>query len=301
MISGFKGMSPVGVAREAVKDFGEDDMTTHAAALTYRILLAMFPFLLFIITLFGALNAEKLFDALLREARGAFAADAYSQFEAILNQVKSGANGGLASFGLLLAIWSASGGVRSVMHALNVAYDVEEDRKAWKKYLLSLLFTVGLGLLLLGTVALMFLGPQTIRWLADQIGLGSLFVDLWTWLRYPAAILLMILVVALIYYFFPNVKQPFVLVSPGSVVAVVVWILATLAFSFYLSNFGNYNATYGSLAGVIVLLLYFYISAMILLFGAELNAVIFKAHPETDKENVEDGKVAKAKAEARDA
>lgn len=300
MISGFKGMSPVGVAKEAVKDFGKDDMTTHAAALTYRILLAMFPFLLFIITLFGALNMEKLFDALLKEARGAFAPDVYSQFEAILEQVQTGANGGLASFGLLLAIWSASGGVRSVMHALNVAYDVKEERKAWKKYLLSILYTIGLALILLGAVALMFLGPQTIGWLANQIGLGSLFVDLWTWLRYPAAVLLMILAVALIYYFFPNVKQPFALVSPGSVVAVVVWVIATLAFSFYLSNFGNYNATYGSLAGVIVLLLYFYLSAMILLFGAELNAVIFKAHPETDKENVESGKVADAQAEVRE-
>jgi membrane protein len=301
MISGFKGMSPVGTTKKAVKDFGEDDMTTHAAALTYRILLAMFPFLLFLITLFGALNMEGLFDSLLEEARAAFAPDVYSQFESILEQVRSGANGGIASFGLLLAIWSASGGVRSVMHALNVAYDVEEDRKAWKKYLLSLLFTIGLGLLLLGTVALMFLGPQTIEWLAEQIGLGSLFVNLWTWLRFPVAILLMILIVALIYYFFPNVKQPFVLVSPGSIVAVVVWILATLGFSFYISNFGNYNATYGSLAGVIVLLLYFYISAMILLFGAELNAVIFKAHPETDKENVEDAGIADAKVEARDA
>ncbi len=300
MISGFKGMSPVGTTIKAVKDFGEDDMTTHAAALTYRILLAMFPFLLFIVTLFGALNADKLFDALLQEARVAFAPDVYSQFESILEQVQSGANGGLASFGLLLAIWSASGGVRSVMHALNVAYDVEEDRKAWKKYLISIAFTIGLGLLLLGVVALMFLGPQTINWLADQIGLGTLFVNLWTWLRYPVAILLMILVVALIYYFFPNVRQPFVLVSPGSVVAVVVWILATLGFSFYISNFGNYNATYGSLAGVIVLLLYFYISAMILLFGAELNAVIFKAHPETDKSNVENEKVAEAQQKARE-
>jgi membrane protein len=299
MISGFKGMSPVGTTKKAVKDFGEDDMTTHAAALTYRILLAMFPFLLFLITLFGALNMEGLFDSLLEEARAAFAPDVYSQFESILEQVRSGASGGIASFGLLLAIWSAAGGVRSVMHALNVAYDVEEERTIWKKYLLSLLFTIGLALILLGAVALMFLGPQTMNWLAEQIGLGSVFVNVWTWLRIPAAIMLMMLAVAMIYYFFPNVDQPFVVVSPGSVVAVVVWVIATLGFSFYISNFGNYNATYGSLAGVIVLLLYFYLSAMILLFGAELNAVIHKAHPETDKENVEDGEVAEAESEAR--
>lgn len=300
MVAGFGGMSPVGVVKEAFKDFQKDDMSTHAAALTYRILLAMFPFLLFILTLLGALNMEGFFDAMLREARRAFAPDMYSQFETILTQVRSGANGGLLSFGLILALWSAAGGVRSVMHALNVAYDVEQERSFLKKYLASLVFTVGLAAILLATIALMFLGPQSIEWVADQVGLGSVVVTLWTWLRYPVAILLMILAVALIYYFLPNVDQPFKLVSPGSVIAVVVWVLATLGFSFYLSNFGNYNATYGSLAGVIILLLYFSISSSILLFGAEVNAVIFKAHPETDKSNVEGEKVDKAKEEARD-
>lgn len=299
MVAGFRGMSPVGVAKQAYKDFNKDDMSTHAAALTYRILLAMFPFLLFIVTLLGALNMEEFFNAMLQEARGALAPDMYSQVETILTQVRSGSNGGLLSFGLFLAIWSAAGGVRSVMHALNVAYDVEHERSLVRKYLISVVYTIGLAALLMAILALMFLGPQTIEWLAGHIGLGSLFVDLWTWLRIPIAIMLMVLVVALIYFLFPNIDQPFKLVSPGSVIAVVVWVIATLGFSFYISSFGDYNATYGSLAGVIVLLLYFYISAMILLFGAEVNAVIFKAYPETDKSNVEQDKVNEAEQEAR--
>lgn len=300
MISGFKGMSPVGVTKTSVKEFSDDDMSTHAAALTYRILVAIFPFLIFVLTLLGALDMQGFFDTMLREARVALSAEMYTQFENILTQVESGANGGLLSFGLILAIWSASGGVRSVMHALNVAYDVEQERATWKKFLLSVVFTVGLAAILLAAIVLMFLGPQSMEWLADQAGLGTLFVNLWTWLRIPVAILLMVLAVALIYYFFPNVDQPFKLVSPGSVIAVVVWIIATLAFSFYLSNFGNYNATYGSLAGVIILLFYFYISSAILLFGAEMNAVIFKAHPETDKDNVDDQQVNEAQHEARE-
>lgn len=299
MISGFEGLSPVGVTKQAAKEFMEDDMNTHAAALTYRILLAIFPFLIFILTLLSAFNMEEFFDALLDEARNALSPELYTQFENVLTQVESGANGGLLSFGLLLAIWSAAGGVRSVIHALNVAYDVEEARSLWKKYLVSVLFTIGLAVIFLAALVLMFLGPQTMEWLADQAGLGTLFVTVWTWLRIPVAIILMILAVALIYYFFPNVDQPFRIVSPGSVVAVLGWVIATLGFSIYISNFGNYNATYGSLAGVIILLLYFFISSAVLLFGAEVNAVIFKADPETDKENVETDDLAETREEAR--
>lgn len=300
MISGFRGLSPVGVGKQAVKEFMKDDMNTHAAALTYRILLAVFPFLLVILTLLGALDMENFFNSLLDEARGALSPELYTQFETILNQVDSGANGGLLSIGLLLAVWAAAGGVRSVMHALNVAYDVEEERSLWKKYLSSLLFTIGLAVILLAAIALMFLGPQTMEWFADLVGLGGVFVTLWSWLRIPLAILLMVVAIAFIYYFFPNVDQPFKIVSPGSVVAVVVWVIATLGFSFYVSNFADYNATYGSLGGVIILLLYFFISSAVLLMGAEVNAVIFKADPETDKENVDNQEVRETQEEARE-
>lgn len=298
MISGFRGMSPVGVVKQAIKDFGEDDMNTHAAALTYRVLLAVFPFLIFVLTVVGALNMDEFFDAMLNEAQQAFSPELYSQFETILTQVESGASGGLLSFGLVLAVWSAAGGVRSVMHAFNVAYDVEEERSFLQKYISSVLFTLGLAAILLSAIALMFLGPQTMEWLADQAGLGTVFVNLWTWLRIPVAILLMILAVALIYHFFPNVDQPFALVSPGSVIAVLGWIIASLGFSFYVGNFANYNATYGSLGGVIILLFYFFISSAVLLVGAEVNAVIFKAHPETDTSNVETEKVRETQEQA---
>lgn len=300
MISGFKGLNPFGVAKNAVKEFIDDDMNTHAAALTYRILVAIFPFLIFILTLFGALQMDDLFDKLLEEARATFGTDVYSQLETIVAQVESGANGGLLSFGLLLAIWSASGGVRALMNSLNVAYDVEQARPLWKKFMFSVLFTIALALLLLSAAILMFMGPQSVGWVADQMGLGSLFVSVWTYARIPVAIFLMMVAIALIYYFFPNVDQPFKLVTPGSMIAVVVWLLATVGFSFYLANFGNFNATYGSLAGVIILLLYFYLSSAILLLGAEVNAVIYKAHPETDKSNVEMEAVADAKEEARE-
>lgn len=297
-IPGFGDLGAFAVAKRSFKDFMSDDMSTYAAALTYRILLAIFPFLIFMLTLLGALGLSDFFDWLLEQAQSAFPSDLYSQFETIVQQVQGGANGGLLSIGLVTALWAASGGVRSVMHAINVAFDVKEERSILKKYPMSLVFTIGLAAILIVAVGFMLLGPQAMEWLAGHIGLGSVFVTVWTWLRIPVAIGLMMLAVALIYYFFPNVDQPFKLVSPGSVIAVLAWVLATIGFSIYISNFANYNATYGSLGGVIVLLLYIYISSAVLLLGAEINAVIYKAKYGTKDDNVEDRAVQEARQEA---
>lgn len=285
---GLGNMGVMEVGKRAFKDFQDDDMSTYAAALTYRILLALFPFLIFLLTLLGALNLQGFFDWLLEQAQSAFPSGVYTQFETVVQQVRGGASGGLLSFGLIGALWAASGGIRSVMHAINVAYDVKEERSLLKKYPMSLLFTIGLAIVLISAVALMLLGPQVMEWLADPIGLGSVFVTVWTWLRIPVAIVLMMVAVAMVYYFFPNVNEPLRLVSPGSVVAVVAWVLASIAFSIYVSNFANYNATYGSLGGIIVLLLYFYISSLTLLFGAEVNAVVYKEKAATPGDNVEE-------------
>jgi membrane protein len=294
-------MSALEVGKRAYKQFQEDDMNTQASALTYRMLLALFPFILFLLTLLGALGLERFFTWLLEQARAALADDAYSQIEQIISQIRGGANGGLLSFGLIASLWAAAAGVRSAIHALNVAYGVQEERSLWKKYAMSLVFTVGLAAMLIAAVALMLFGPQSAEWLAGQIGLGDVVVTLWSWLRIPAAIVLMTLAVALIYYFFPNVDQPFRLVSPGSVFAVLAWIVATVAFSFYMSNFGNYNATYGSIGGIIALMFYLFISAATLLFGAEINAVLFKAKAAGPEDNVDQADVAAVKREVKTA
>jgi membrane protein len=162
------------------------------------------------------------------------------------------------------------------MHALNVAYDVEE-RPAWKRYPLSILYTILLAVLIIVAVGLMLIGPQIAEWLAQQIGLDSVFVILWQWLRIPAATLLLVAVLALIYYLFPNIDQPFRVLTPGAVLTVIVWLVASLGFSVYVNNFGNFSAIYGSLAGIIVLLVYIYILASVLLFGAEVNKQIYNA------------------------
>jgi len=135
-------------------------------------------------------------------------------------------------------------------------------------------YTVGIAGMLLAAAALMVLGPQVMAWLAGQVGLEDFIVTLWTILRWPVIVLLMMVAVALMYYVMPDVQQKFRFITPGSVLAVVVWIVASLGFAYYVKTFANYNAMYGSIGAIIVLLLYFYISAAVLLLGAEMNAVI---------------------------
>lgn len=182
--------------------------------------------------------------------------------------------GGLVSIGIVIALWTASAGVRLMMSAMNAAYDVVEGRPLWKRLPLSIFYTIGIAGMLLAAAALMVLGPQFMSWLAGQVGLEEFVVTLWTILRWPVIILLLMVAVAVMYYVMPDVEQKFRFITPGSVLAVVVWIVASLGFAFYVKTFADYNAMYGSIGAIIVLLLYFYISAAVLLLGAEMNAVI---------------------------
>lgn len=261
------------VAKAAIKNFVDDDMTTHASALAYQVLFSIFPFVIFLIALLGFLRLSEFFDWLRTHAEMVVPDQAMPQVNQVINDLQQ-QQGGLLSFGVLLALWTASAAVRAIMNALNVAYNVPESRPAWKLYPVSLFYTLGLAVLLVSAAVLMVVGPQLVQWLALQVGLEQLFVTLWAWLRWPAALILMMLALAIIYWAAPNVSHRFHLITPGSVVAVLVWIAASLAFDFYVRNFSNYNATYGSIGAIVVLLLYFFLSAAVLLFGAEVNAVV---------------------------
>jgi membrane protein len=160
------------------------------------------------------------------------------------------------------------------MNALNKAYDVEEGRPWWKLYPLSVLYTVGIAAMLIAAAVLLVVGPEAVQWLAQQVGLEQLFVILWTWLRWPVVLFLLTLAVAVVYYVAPDVEQDFRFITPGAVLSVIVWIAASLAFDYYVRNFADYSVMYGSIGTIIVLLLYFFISGAVLLFGAEVNAVI---------------------------
>lgn len=256
-----------------VKEFLDDEMSTYASALAYQMLFSLFPFLLFLIALIGFLHLPDFFSWLRLQSELVLPPQALEQVNPVIDQLQQ-SKGGLLSVGIVIALWTASAGVRLMMSAMNAAYDVPEGRPVWKRIPLSIIYTVGIAGMLLVAAALMVLGPQVMEWIAAQVGMQEVIVTVWTILRWPAIIILMMVAVALIYYVMPDVKQQFRFITPGSVLAVVVWILASLGFAYYVKTFADYNAMYGSIGAIIVLLLYFYISAAVLLLGAEMNAVI---------------------------
>ncbi len=275
-IPGLEEISLFEFGRRIYRQFTTDRMTTFAAALSYSALFAIFPFIIFLVALLGFLHIPQFFTWILDQARSALPIDAYQRVEDVVTQIQNQPQRGVLSFGILAALWAASSGVRALMGALNVAYGVEETRHWWKRYIISVVYTLALVILLIAAAGLMLLGPQAMEWLANRVGMSHAFVVIWTWLRFPVLVVLLMLLAAVIYYAVPNIRQPFRFITPGAVFAVVIWVLASFGFSLYVSNFTNYSATYGSLGGIVVLLFYFYISAAVLLIGAEVNAEVYK-------------------------
>ncbi len=272
-LPGLRGLSVWRVLKQSFSKFFADDMPTYGAALALRALLALFPFLIFLAALLGYLGAPGLFAWLREQASYVVPGQGMEVVDTVLSDLQT-ARGGLMSFGILLAIYSASIAVAATMNALNVAYDVNERRPVWKRYVVAIIYTIGLAALLMAAALFMAVGPDQLRWLAAYVGLGELVIAAWALLRWPVAVVLLMLALALVYWAAPNVKLPFRLISPGAVLAVAVWIGASLLFGFYVQNFARYDATYGSIGAVVVLLFYFYLSAAVMLFGAEFNAVI---------------------------
>jgi membrane protein len=289
-IAGLGGLPPLEVLKRAIQDFSADSMTTYAAALAYRIVFSLFPFLLFLVALLAFLQIPQLFEWMREQAALLVPGEAMAQVNNVIEELQT-PRGGLVSVGIVLALWSASVGVMSLIEALNVAYDVPERRPTWRLYLLSLLYTVGLAILMIAAAALMVLGPQAASWAASRLGLDEVFVVVWNWLRWPLAVLLLMLAVSVVYYVGPNIRQRFRFITPGAILSVVVWIVASVAFGIYVQNFADYSATYGSIGAVVILMFYFYLSAAVLLFGAEINAVIrnhSEGHPDQPPANRRD-------------
>jgi membrane protein len=281
-IPGLRGLSPFLILKEAIKEFFADDMTTYASALAYQVLFSLFPFLIFLITLLGFIDRADFFDWVRTQMQFLLPQDTMKTVDTVIVQLRQPQRA-LLSTGVIIALWTASSAVRATMHALNVAYDVQEGRPAWKLYPLSIFYTIGVAAMLIAAALLLSVGPEAIEWLTGMVGLDKIFAAIWAWLRWPAAIFLLCLALALVYYVAPDAEQDFRFITPGATLAVVVWIAATLAFKYYVGHFADYNATYGSIGTIVVLLLFFFISAAIMLFGAELNAVIEHHAPEGKK------------------
>jgi membrane protein len=260
------------------KEISEDHVMAFAGNLTYRGLFAIFPFFTFMLSLLGLFNANDLVNTMVDKLSGVAPQSATKFIEGQLLSITQSQAESAFTFGaiisILLALWGVSGAFRSVMEAMNVMYEVEEDRPFWKVYGLSIFMSLAVVVLLLGALVLVVFGESIGVTVADLVGLGSVFATLWSILQWPVVALVVLFAFALIYYFAPAAKQRFRWISPGSILAFVFWLIFSLLFSLYASIAGSYNETYGSLAGVIILMLYVYYSALIMLVGAEINQVI---------------------------
>jgi membrane protein len=261
------------VARKTAREFSDDQCTDLAAALTYYSVLALFPALIAVLSLVGLFGQGP---STVKTITGILSQVGVSSptIDKAITQVSSTQSAGLALvLGLLSALWSASGYVGAFSRAMNRMYEIQEGRPVWKLRPVMLLVTlITVILAALVAIALVVTGPAA-QAVGNAIGLGSTAVTIWSIAKWPVMLAVVVLIVALLYYATPNIKQPkFRWISIGAVVAIVTWVVVSVLFGFYVANFSSYNKTYGSLAGVIVFLLWLWITNLALLFGAELDA-----------------------------
>ncbi|WP_338087902.1 YihY/virulence factor BrkB family protein [Nocardioides lijunqiniae] len=263
------------VARKTVREFSDDQCTDLAAALTYYAVLALFPAVVALTSVLGLIDqGTKAVETILDIVRDLGGASIVDSVEGPLLELSTSQGAGLALvLGLAGALWSASGYVVAFGRAMNRIYEMPEGRPIWKLRPAMLLLTVVLVVLVaLVLLALIVTGPVA-QAVGDAIGIGSTAVTVWNIAKWPALLVVVILIVALLYYSTPNVKQPkFRWVSVGAVLAIVTWIVLSVGFGFYVANFSSYDKTYGTLGGVIAFLLWLWLTNLALLFGAELDA-----------------------------
>lgn len=294
-----------GTLKATVQEFVRDDALGLAAQLAYYLILALFPFILFLVAVLDAFGSSspqfvnELFDYL----RRVMPAQVFDLIETYTERTLRNEDTapGLLSVGILGTIWAASGAFSALINALNRAYDVQETRPFWKVKGIAILMTLGLSVLILGGVLLLIAGPSIGETIAEVFTLGDEFVVVWNVARWPAALLFMVATVALLFYFAPDAGQPFRWITPGGFVGIALWVLASLAFNVYLSSdFNTYDKTYGSIGTVIVLLLYLYISSLTILFGATLNATLVRIKEEVSGEQILDARPANEKPDIVD-
>jgi membrane protein len=257
-----------------------DDCLGKAAQLSYAFLFALFPFLLFLTTLLGYLPLPNLMEQILALLAAVLPGEVLHLIQDNIRTLVTTQHGGLLSFGIFAALWTAASALRVIIATANRAYGVQDRRPFWKVWGLALLFTLGLPLFLLASMSLLVFGPQLGGWMAAQIGLGALFQGLWNMLRWLVILVLLLVAMAPVYAWAPDVAHAWRWITPGAVFAILATLLTSLGFSSYVTHFGSYDATYGSLGAVMVLLTWMYLTGLFLLVGGEINAAIAQASPE---------------------
>ena len=261
-----------------VKELDHDAVDDVAATITFYAVLALFPFLLFVVAVVSKVVSWDTIDDVIRQVSLVMPREVTAIVSERLTALKTQPSGGILTLGFVGAIWSASAGIGALIPALDRAYDVVETRPFWKRRLLAIGVTLAVGVLALVASLIAIAIPALARWVGGPLG------TLMDWARLPIAGLLTMVTWAGLYNILPNVRPRFQAVTPGSVVGVLLWVLASWGFSLYVRHFGSYEATYGALGGVVVLLLWMWVSSMALLLGAEINKILM---PSETKEEID--------------
>ncbi|MEC1291112.1 YihY family inner membrane protein [Bacillus mojavensis] len=247
---------------------------SKSAELAYFFLLSLFPFLIFMLTLTAYLPIST--DDVLGVVKQYAPGSAMSLIESITHKTLNDRNGGLLSFGIIAALWSASNGMNSIVRSLNHAYEVEENRSFIIVRLTSIFLTIAMVFTILVALLLPVFGRQIGLLAADFVGASDLFLSIWTAIRWGVSPLVLLIVFSALYIIAPNKKLSLRFVMPGALFAAIGWIVVSTLFSFYVSTFANYSATYGSIGGIIVLMIWFYLSGILIILGGEINALLHK-------------------------
>lgn len=260
------------IFQDLLQHIQKSDVTALGAQLAFFFLLSLFPLLIFMVTLLPYLNLPE--DQIFQFLRNYAPADVYALIESTLTEVLQNRNGGLLSLGLLGTIWSASNGVNAIVKSLNKSYGLEETRPFFIVRGLSVVFTILIIVLFVIALVLPVFGEQIGILLFSFLGLDEMFLLVWNSIRFTIPPLIIFVVLTALYWLVPNEKLYLKSVIPGGIFAALGWILVSLGFSFYVSNFANYTATYGSLGAIIVLMMWLYFSGTILMIGGQINAVM---------------------------
>jgi membrane protein len=266
------------VIRRTVSEISEDNCLGLAAQLSFYFLLALFPALLFLVALIGYVPLETTSSTLLAALGRVAPEELMELLRGQLDEIAGGSQASLLTLGVAGALWSSSAAMVAIIDALNRAFNVTEWRPWWRRRLVAIALTVALAVFIIVALVLVLIGPSFAFRIADWLRLGSVVAVLWTVLRWPVMIACVVLGVDLVYHFAPNRRTRWVWLTPGSLLATGLWLLASFAFKLYVANFADYTATYGAIGGAVVTMLWFYVSSIAILIGAELNGVIEDAH-----------------------
>lgn len=267
------------LVRRTFREILDDDCLGLAAQVAYYLFLALFPAILFLLAIASFFPLQNVADDIGRLLGPLVSDEVLQLIQEQMARLANAESGGLLTFGVLGALWSSSAGLLSIVGALNKAYDIEESRPWWRVRLLSIALTIGMAALVLMALALVVVGPEVAVYLGETVGLGSAFTWAWLILQWPLVFAMASTAIGLAYYLGPDAEQEWVWITPGAVLATLLWLLMSLAFRYYVATFTDYNASYGSVGAVMILMLWFYISGLAILIGAEVNAEIEHASP----------------------